>query len=143
MSKYNLRNDSYSELAKIGSKYYKDSGYCGVIAGAKACRCSYGKAFSEMERQGRKRGRGSSIGMIEEAIKNIAGKQTTVVRGGWIGKTVAQAERGLPKKGTFLIYQKAHIACLIDGKIFDWTGKDEGNGKASRKRVMMISEVTE
>ena len=141
---YKLRNDSYSELAKIGTKYYKDSGYCGVIAGAKACRCSYGKAFSEMERQGRKRGKGSSVGMIEEAIKNISGKRTAIIRGGgWIGKTVAQAERGLPKKGTFLIYQKRHIACLIDGKIFDWTGKDEGNGKASRKRVMFISEVTE
>ena len=141
---YKLRNDSYSELAKIGTKYYKDSGYCGVIAVAKACRCSYGKAFSEMERQGRKRGKGSSVGMIEEAIKNISGKRTAIIRGGGgIGKTVAQAERGLPKKGTFLIYQKGHIACLIDGKIFDWTGKDEGNGKASRKRVMFISEVTE
>ena len=140
MQNYKLRNDSYQELKRIGEKYYSDTNFCTVIATAKACRCSFGKAYSALKRGGRKTRKGTYTHQYHKAIVEISGKTIEKLEG-FEGKTVGYVEHSLPKKGTFLIKVSRHVACMVDGKIYDWTERSENNGKASRRRVVHIHEV--
>ena len=146
MQNYNLRNDSYKELARIGRKYYGDTNFCTVIATAKACRCSFGKAFNELKRQGRKTGKGSWG--APKAITAISGKEVVPYSAvpsmsEKVGCTIGQAEKNLPKKGTFLLHVRGHIACMVDGTLYDWSARSERNGRACRKRIISIDKVKE
>jgi hypothetical protein len=135
-----MRDDSYRELARIAQTYYSDNGFCAVIATAKACRCSFGKAFNALKREGRRVRTGTHPSQYHQAIREISGKSCERFEG-FEGRTIADAETNLPRKGTFLIRVRKHVACMVDGKIYDWTARTENNGKASRRRIISVHVV--
>lgn len=141
---YNLRNDTYEELVRTARVHYQDEGMCTVIAVAKACRCSYGKAASKMLAEGRQRRKGGTKQMYINAIHKITGVFAIDRRDlleGYTGlTTIGQAEVGLPPTGTYLLRVRGHVACYSEGVLYDWTARRIA-GKASRRQLIDIIEV--
>lgn len=141
---YNLRNDTYEELVRTAQVHYQDEGMCTVIAVAKACRCSYGKAASKMLAEGRKRRKGGTRTMYVSAIHKITGVFPIDRRdllGGYGGlTTIGQAELRLPPTGTYLLRVRGHVACHSDGVLYDWTARRFA-GTGSRRQLVDIIEI--
>jgi|TARA_R100000093_G_C1935573_1_gene70216 hypothetical protein len=134
------RNDSYEQLAAIAAKYYGDRNCCTVIATAKACKVSYGKAFNACKREGRRTGHGTKPKVYLLAMASL-GYFAGDIQSPLIGRTIGKAERYLPKKGTFLIHVRGHVAAYVDGKLHDWSSA-EHSGKPRRHRITAIRKVT-
>ena len=139
---YNLRNDTYEELVRTARVHYSDEGMCTVIAVAKACRCSYGKAASKMLAEGRERRKGGTRAMYVQAIHKITGvfpiDRRDLLDSGLT--TIGQAELRLPSKGTFLLRVRGHVACYSEGVLYDWTAR-RFTGTGSRRRLVDIIEI--
>ena len=133
------RNDSYQQLAAIAAKHYNDRNCCTVIATAKACKVSYGKAFNALKREGRKTGRGTRprVYILAMAALGYAARE---IESDHVGRTIGTAERQLPPRGTYLIHVRGHVAAYVDGKLHDWTSA-ELNGKPCRRIVTDIHQV--
>ena len=134
------RNDSYQQLAAIAAKHYSDRNMCTVIATAKVCKVSYGKAFNACKREGRKTGHGTRAKVYILAIHQL-GFYAREVDFGLVGRTIGTAERQLPSKGRYLIHVRGHVAAYTDGKLHDWTSVEQ-TGKPRRHRITHIHEVT-
>jgi hypothetical protein len=136
----NHRNDTYQQLAAIARKHYGDSNCCTVIATAKVCKVSYGKAFNAVKRAGRLTGHGTTSNVYLQAVRTL-GHTAQVVDLGLKGKTIGTAERVLPCKGSYLIHVRGHVAAWTDGVLHDWTSAKEA-GKPRRHKIISIHEVT-
>jgi hypothetical protein len=133
------RNDSYQQLAAIAAKHYGDRNCCTVIATAKVCKVSYGKAFNALKREGRRTGHGARSRTYTTAMLQL-GFIARAIKSDLVGRTIGTAERELPKKGSYLIHVRGHVAAFTDGKLHDWTNADQ-TGKPRRHRITHIHEV--
>ena len=139
---YNLRNDTYEELVRTARVHYQDEGMCTVIAVAKACRCSYGKAASKLLAEGRERRKGGTQIMYIRAIRKITGV-SPILRRDLLDSgltTIGQAELRLPSTGTFLLRVRGHVACYSEGVLYDWTARRFA-GTGSRRQLVDIIEI--
>jgi len=134
------RNDSYQQLAAIAEKHYGDKNMCTVIATAKVCKVSYGKAFNACRRNGRKTGRGTRSKVYLLAIDDLGYSTHELRLSSLVGRTIGTAERELPSKGRYLIHVRGHVAAFTDGKLHDWTSAEQ-TGKPRRHRITHIHEV--
>jgi hypothetical protein len=134
------RNDSYQQLAAIATKHYGDTNMCTVIATAKVCKVSYGKAFNACRRNGRKTRHGARSNIYFMAMLDL-GFLARYVELGLVGKTIGTAERELPSRGTYLIHVRGHVAAFTNGKLHDWTSVEQ-TGKPRRHRITHIHQVT-
>lgn len=142
---------SYDDLAKVGKKYYKDTGFCAVIAIATACKISFGKARAMCKKLGRPDRKGTPLPIIGEVIRRrgYRAKPLTTfdlnTKGGWtwytdrsdweyVGHHLKTMPNKLPK-GTYMILVRNHILTMVDGKINDWS---EGRSL----RVQRVWEIT-
>tara|TARA_R110002073_G_scaffold129901_1_gene276389 strand:- start:373 stop:801 length:429 start_codon:yes stop_codon:yes gene_type:complete len=133
------RNDSYQQLAAIAEKHYNDRNMCTVIATAKVCKVSYGKAYNACRRNGRKTRHGARSNIYFMAMLDL-GFLARNIESDLIGRTIGTAERQLPSKGSYLIHVRGHVAAYTDGKLHDWTSAEQ-TGKPRRHRITHIHEV--
>lgn len=130
----------YRDLVRIGREYYKDNGFCAVVAVAVAAECGYGKAFHTLRKLGRKTGAGTPAWMYQEALKQLGVDFTSSREHDMVGRTLGTAERDLPDTGTYLLHVNRHIAVYRDGRLIDWTSR-EWDGKASRRVIDCVYEI--
>jgi len=127
----------YSKLANILEKYYRDTNYCGVASLCTATGLSVGKSYHLLRRHGRKHRKGTPfealVNALEEtgySLETLNGKRLSALDG-WRGgdynpgiRTYGQAEKTF-KRGTYLLLnatsKSAHVACIKDGILNDWT----------------------
>tara|TARA_R110000868_G_C10695348_1_gene748711 strand:- start:52 stop:450 length:399 start_codon:yes stop_codon:yes gene_type:complete len=109
---------SYSELAKVGQRYYNDSGYCAVLATAVACDVSFGKALSFSRKAGRQHRKGSNLSAIHSMLA-LGGKKMTPIDN--FGATLTTSERCAPKTGRYMFLVSGHVATMRDGVLEDWS----------------------
>mgnify|MGYP003655397946 CR=1 FL=1 len=119
---------SYTELSKVGRKYYSDKAFCSVIALAVGCDLSFGTALSISRKSGRDHRRGANIYGIFRAFA-LAGKRLEKIPVDSHGKTLTTAERNAPKTGRYIYFVRGHVACIRDGVLEDWTAG------GSRRRI--------
>lgn len=126
--------ETYEKIKHVGLTYYKDRGFCAVVAVAVSCGVGYGKAYHTLRRLGRVHGQGTyrhqTLGALEEL-----GRKVTPIKG-LAGKQVRTLPRVLGK-GMFLVFVNRHVLCVRDGDVVDWTA-----GRAHRVReVWQIEEA--
>lgn len=114
-----MRYQSYEEIKNIAQRYYRDDNMCTVIALAAATGIAYGKAFNVYKRLGRRTGRGTYKTVQEVALSQLGYRLELVPYHGC--KTIGKAASMLPKTGAFWVYIKGHVACVNNGKMFDWS----------------------
>ena len=125
---------SYSELAKVGQRYYNDSGYCAVLATAVVCDLSFGKALSFSKKVGRQHRKGSSLQMIRTML-SLNNKILTELPADIHGKTLKTVGRNASATtGRYLYLVKGHIAAVRDGILEDWSTD-------SSRRVLAVWQV--
>ena len=125
---------SYSELSKVGQKYYNDNNFCTVIGLAVGCDLSFGKARAIAEKIAkRKKGRGLQIGGIR-AMFRAMGKDLFLVNNLY-GATLGTVSRNAPKDGRYLFLTRSHCAVSRDGILEDWSAK------GSRHRVIECYKI--
>ena len=133
---------SYEELFRIARSYYKDNGFCTVVAVTHASLTGFGKAFNIMKRYGRKTGQGTFKNIWNnKKMHEELGFTATLLAGtdsDWrchsdLG-TVCQVVRGLGE-GSFWLLVKGHIIHVEDGEVMDWVKSN------SRKRVQGVLQI--
>ncbi len=112
------RYQNYEQILNIAKTYYQDSGMCSVVALTAATGCSYGKAFNIFKRLGRKKRCGTYIHQQREALTTLGYSLREAPK---YCKTLGKAEESLPRKGTYWLYTSRHVACVADGKLYDWS----------------------
>jgi hypothetical protein len=127
-----IRYQDYTAIAHVAKTYYKDDNMCTVIALAMAAGIGYGKAFHTYRRLGRKTGKGTLKALQVAAFKEhgLQVLETSPYKFGATLKTAAKS--GV--KGTYLIYSRAHVSAMVDGKMYDW-------GATSCKRIKGVYTV--
>jgi hypothetical protein len=142
---------TYDEMRAILKKYYNDDGFCGVASFCTATGLSVGKSFHLLKRYGRKPRTGTPFEAMYMALKEVGYKLETLdgdevkVSDGWWKhynsrgvRTYGQAEKAL-KKGTYFVLnatsKSAHVACIKDGVLNDWTARNK------RKTVRTVLKV--
>lgn len=137
MKTRNLSIEDYQD-AKSCSKGAGENRDCAVVATALVCRVPYGVAHTALERQGRRRGRGTnfmditkpgveSLGFqIEELKRNLQPNGSR-----WTPKTIGKRLA----KGYWLCRVKGHVFAVVNGRVLDWT-------EGSHKRILHIYRVT-
>lgn len=141
----------YKEISRILEKYYNDNNYCGVASFCTATGLSVGKSYHLLRKHGRKTGGGTSFPIIVKALKE-AGYSVESLHGkkmepadlwykrvfGYGITTYGQAEKKL-RKGTYLVFnvtsKSAHVGCIKDGVLNDWTARSK------RKTVRSVFKV--
>ena len=124
---------SYSELAKVGQRYYNDSGYCAVLATAVVCDLSFGKALSFSKKVGRQHRKGSSLHMIK-VMMALNNKTMEQLPSDIHGKTLKTVGRNAPSTGRYLYLVRGHVAAVRDGVLEDWS-TDSG------RRVLAVWKI--
>jgi hypothetical protein len=130
---------SYSELAKIGNRYYGDTNFCSVLAIAVVADISYGKAFHAYKRAGRRTRQGTYIQMQNSVIKSFNLKMTPDFDKMAIyqGKTLNNVLNACKNwSGRYLVYVRGHVLAIRDGICEDWTAE------GSRRKVTTIYKVS-
>lgn len=112
------RYQNYEQILNIAKTYYQDSGMCSVVALTAATGCSYGKAFNIFKKLGRKKRCGTYIHQQREALTTLGYSLREAPK---YCKTLGKAEESLPRKGTYWLYTSRHVACVVDGKLYDWS----------------------
>lgn len=125
------RYKDYEQIKRIAEKYYQDSNMCSVVALTAATGCSYGKAFNIYKKLGRKTRCGTYRDQQLKALEKLGYSLKGVPK---YCKTLGKAEESLPSKGTYWLYTRGHVACVVDGKLYDWS-------KGRRHRVIEIYKV--
>lgn len=125
---------SYSELSKVGVKYYKDTNFCTVIGLAVACDLSFGKARAIAERTVKRvKGRGITQWDIHKLYQSM-GKQLTHVPNVY-GATLGTVANNAPISGRYMFLTRSHCAVSRDGVLEDWSAE------GSRHRVRMCYKI--
>lgn len=109
---------SYEEMVRIATTYYKDKGFCSVIGVAVTAGVGYGKAYHALRRAGRKHGCGAYFHHIQNALREL-GQEPQVIRG-YEGRQIKTMKRELTQ-GRFLVFVRGHVAAIRDGQSLDWT----------------------
>ena len=116
---------------------YGENNDCAVRATSVACNISYKQAHAAMVAQGRKRGQGTTLGQIANAVTALGFQQTKLI--GCPAKTVGQLHKYLDADKKYFVEISGHILAFAKGNVEDWTGERD---KPSRHRVTRILEVT-
>ena len=135
---------SYEELFRVARAYYKDNGFCTVVAMTHASLVGFGKAFNIMKRYGRKTGQGTFKEIWNnKKMHEELGFTATLLAGTDsdyrhlhhedLG-TVCQVVKGLGE-GSFWLLVKGHIIHVEDGKVMAWVKSN------SRKRVQGVLQI--
>ena len=130
---------TYSELAKIGNRYYGDTNFCSVLAIAVVADISYGKAFHAYKRAGRRKRQGTYIQMQNKIVKEFNLKMTPDFDKMAIyqGKTLNNVLNACKNwSGRYLVYVRGHVLAIRDGICEDWTAE------GSRRKVTTIYKVS-
>ncbi len=108
---------------------------CSVKAVALATGCGYSRAKDVLALCGRKDRKGAYTYQITNAIRSL-GRATFNMNIGDIVRSYPEPHRSVLKgitthhprrfnkhwpKGTFLLFTKGHVACVIDGELHVWT----------------------
>lgn len=125
------RYQDYEQIKRIAVKYYQDNNMCTVVALTAATGCSYGKAFNIYKKLGRKKRCGTYRDQQLKALDKLGYSLKDAPK---YCKTLGKAEELLPSKGTYWLYTRGHVACVVDGKLYDWS-------KGRRHRVIDIYKV--
>lgn len=155
---------SYEEMAKVGRKYYNDTGFCGVVALASAAQVPFGLAKKTLERHEdvpagfhREHRQGCHWFALEAALKALGCKvdcpRNSVGRvmardyegkHEWVGKTVRNVEKAAPK-GLYMIYVDRHVLFMEDGIINDWTEiglqKRMGKQRGCMRKINLVWKI--
>ena len=127
-----IRYQDYTAIAHVAKTYYNDDNMCTVIALAMAAGIGYGKAFHTYKRLGRVTRKGTLKALQVAAFKEH-GLQVLEISPYKFGATLKTAAKsGI--RGTYLIYSRAHVSAMVDGKMYDW-------GATSCKRVKAVYTV--
>lgn len=126
------RYKDYWQVERIAEKYYQDHNMCTLVALIASTGCSYGKAFSIFNKLGRQKRKGTYRHQQRRALAELGYKLTEVPR---YAKTLTKIEELVPKTGTYWVYSRRHVTCVVDGKVFDVPLK------GSRRRVQSIYKV--
>ena len=130
---------SYTELAKIGRRYYGDSNFCSVLAVAVVADISYGKAFHAYKREGRRTRTGTHKITQHSVLKQFKLKserdydKTAIYSGKTLNNVLTACKRWT---GRYLVYVRGHVLAVRDGICEDWTAE------GSRRRVIAIYKVS-
>lgn len=153
----------YKELAHVGREYYNDTNFCGVIAVASAAMVPFGLAKKVLERgdlpcgtdMARKPRQGTHWTTIKDALEHLGCSVDAPKSGGenlklhdynhpWFGRTVVSIENEKPK-GLFLIYVDGHVLFMEDGRINDWSSKENylamGYKKGCMRKVQLVWKI--
>ena len=132
--------EDFKIMEKIGIEKYKDTNFCTVVAVATVTGLSFARARRKMEKVGRKH----RCGTYQRQYHDVITRQGYEIKPCYeilIGRTVNSVVGNLPKKGTFLLLTRQHVATVVDGVINDHT-TPEINGGPSRRIVKRIHQVT-
>lgn len=135
-------NYDYETIMKIGRQYYNDTNFCTVVALAVTARIGFGKAFHTYRRLGRRTRSGTRQPMQHEAFKQHGlGLTPDPIAANTLGATLRTvANNAYRLKGTYLVYSRAHVSAIVDGKMIDWAAPSEQK-KGSLKRVLQVFKV--
>jgi len=125
------RYQDYEQIKHIAKKYYQDDNMCSVVALVAATGCSYGKAFNVYKKLGRKKQCGTYIAQQRVALDKLGYSLKDAPK---YCKTLGKAEELLPRKGAYWLYTCNHVACVVDGKLYDWS-------QGRKNRVLKIYKV--
>lgn len=132
--KTSQRSEQFKAMC-ANTSAYGEKNDCSVKAVALACGVSYDVAHAEMQKQGRKQGRGASTASIELACIAL-GKQLNPVSPRHkiaaypgVHKNLQNVTTHHParfpdvwKDGkTYLAYIRGHVLAIVDGVVHDWT----------------------
>ena len=124
---------SYEELAKVGQRYYNDTGFCAVVATAVVCDLSFGKALSFSKKVGRQHRKGTSLQMIR-TMMSLNNKTMTELPSNIHGKTLKTVSKNVPSTGRYLYLVRGHVAAARDGILEDWSTD-------SSRRVLAVWQI--
>ena len=126
--------ETFESIDKVATRYYNDSGYCGVIGAAVVAGVGYGKAYHALRRAGRIHGQGVNEIMIERALRELGHSVTRTFS--YNGRQIKTMGRRLPT-GHHLVFVRGHVAAVREGQVMDWTA-----GRAHKvKDVWTIHQV--
>ena len=130
----------YEELARNGIKYF-DRNFCTVIALATVCDLSYRRAYKKLEREGRKKGRGTYPFEYHQAIKKQGYRIDRVDFRKDGVRTLAQAQKKYTS-GKYLVETRKHISAIVNGDLNDWTNPEKTKRfkkkQRSRREVVTV-----
>lgn len=163
-----IRDCSYKEMDRIGrSSKFQDTNFCGVIAVAKACRVSFGKARAKMMAKkyvflARPHRKGSPFKSMLWATKELGYKMEVVgVNNKYAKWDEVTKETGMFFKaplikfpstlkiaeqyphGVYMVLINRHIFTMVNGVIHDWMQKViDNNRRGAKSHVEMVYKVT-
>lgn len=127
-----IRYQDFTAIYRVAKTYYNDDNCCTVISLAIAAGIGYGAAFHTFARAGRVTKKGTVKSVQDKAFAEHGLKLVPTVN--VFGKTLKTAAGCYRSKGTYLIYSRAHVSAMVDGKMYDW-------GATTCKRVKAVFQV--
>jgi hypothetical protein len=100
---------------------YKDNNACSPIAVALVTGKPFKTAQRWLDKQGRKRGRGTPRSMTHQALKDNGYTLRRLEKLEKECRTVRTLERRIGKRRTLLVHTRRHVLAVVDGKVQDWT----------------------
>ena len=123
----------FDVMKNIAQTYYRDHGYCGVVAVSAACQVSMGKSFHELRRLGRRTRHGTYPHQSHAAMQKFGVTLEQILP---TAKTVGAAIKRCDPSKTYIIHLRSHILCVDAGKAIDWATENR------RHKVVGMFEVT-
>ena len=110
--------ETFESIDKVATRYYNDSGYCGVIGVAVVAGVGYGKAYHALRRAGRIHGKGVNKVQIVQALSELGYSVKRTFS--YNGRQIKTMGRRLPSRH-HLVFFKSHVAAVREGQVMDWT----------------------
>jgi len=126
-----IRYQDFTAIYRVAKTYYNDDNCCTVISLAIAAGIGYGAAFHTFARAGRVTKKGTVKSVQDKAFAEHGLKLERIANN--LGATLKTAAKS-GVKGTYLIYSRAHVSAMVDGKMYDW-------GATSCKRIKGVYTV--
>lgn len=122
-----------SRLMNVPADALAYTNNCAVVATAAVAGVEYSKAHEACVHHGFAQ-KGMYDYQYHNAIRDLGAEVKWGILDGYVGMTVAQAVRQLPKEGRFLVQINRHVFAVVDGEVVDTCHK-------SRARVQTVRRV--
>ncbi len=135
-----VHKHSYSELARIGQTYHKDSNFCSLVATCVATGKPFSKVFRAYKAEGRRVRSGTHKMTQGIVLRGFGRKLVTDDSKTRAYSTLAGVANDCHTwgAGVYWIYVRGHVAAVRDGILEDWSAIRKYRG-----RVITIHKIEE
>jgi len=130
----------YEDLEKIGTQKYKDNNFCAVIALSVVTGLSFKRVKRKLEKFGRVHRQGTMTGTMLKFLKcyDVDYQWLHFNNRPTVGELVKQGS-----KGTFLLFQHAHVSAMVDSDLNDHTNPNRNDKRKqySKARVLQVLKI--